>query len=406
MTKDELIKYYFGYEHLKEEQNKVIESVLAYKDTIAIMPTGFGKSITFQIPAIMLDGLCLVVTPLIALMVDQVRVLIEKYPYTGFLCSIQSYEEQRIIYSKIKSGKIKILYISGERLQSNLFKKNIENIKISLLVFDEVHTLLWGETFRYELRKVNKFIEFINYKPVMLALTATATVSCINKIKNILALENPNIIKINCDRNNIYYNVIKTNKKDKVLINIIKNNRDVKGIIYCLTIQECNKVFKLLKANKINVSMYYGSLSKEDKKNNQDSFTRGINKVMICTNAFGMGIDIPDIRYVIEYNLPSSLEDFVQQVGRCSRDGRYAEAIILFNIKDIEINRFFIEQISNNYLSEKEVNIIKKEHFYRLDSMIKFCLTKKCLHRYINKYFGNKQIEKCNMCSNCKKNSP
>ncbi len=399
--KEEILKYYYGYDKLKPEQNLIIDSILEGNDTIGILPTGFGKTICFVIPALILEGLTIVVCPLISLMIDQVNNLKNLGISAEYLNSSLDDYKKKLVIDKLKRNKIKILYLAAERLMNNIFLDAIKNINISLIVCDEAHTLLWSEDFRYGMLRIKDFIKMLNPRPNIMALSATSTSKTSEKITEILNLNNPKIIKFECDRKNIFYKIINTKNKDKDLFSYINGKKD-KIIIYSTTIKNVIHIKNLLESKGILCSIYHGKLDSKEKDKMFRNFKENITNIMIATNAFGMGIDIPDIRYIIEYNLPSSIEDFSQQIGRASRDGKYAEGVILFDIKDIKTNEYFIDNISNE--DYKEERKIKKDRYKKLDQIIKFCLEKKCLHKAVLNYFGF-DGEKCkNMCSNCNKN--
>lgn len=404
MDKIEILKKYFGFDKLKKEQEEIIDSILNKKDTVGLLPTGFGKSITFQLPAMILDGLTIVISPLVALMNDQVMSLKKKGIKAEYINSLlDNYEKQRI-YKKLRLGQIDILYVSAERLENEYFLSIILKLKISLIVCDEAHTVLWSDDFRISIGKINIFVKRLKIRPTILALTATATNNTLNKIIDCIGLDNPKIVSALFDRKNIYYDVRRTDKKINELISYIKNHNNELGIIYCLTIRNCKYVYDYLNNMGFKVGYYYGTLESKEKEYMQNMFTNHEIKIMISTNAFGMGIDIPDIRYVIEYDLPSSIEDFLQQTGRCSRDGKYREAILLFSVNDIKTANYFIENIEIQDRSTKELELIKKAKYKKLDKMIEFATTRKCLHKYVVEYFGQNYEEKrCNMCINCKK---
>lgn len=395
-----VLKKYFGYDKLKYEQERVVKSVIAGKDTIGLLPTGFGKSITFQLPALLFPGITIVISPLIALMQDQVINLKKKNIPSEYINSLQSYNEQTLIYEKLKRGLIKILYVSAERLLTTRFQEIIKKVDVSLFVCDEAHTLLWSEDFRDALGRIDEFISMLPKRPRMLALTATAVDTTIEKICSILKLKEPNIITINCDRDNIFYRVIKTNNKDRDLYFFLRNKKNIHIVIYCLTIRNVNHVYEFLKTKNMNVNRYYGSLESNIKKEILEDFKNNLIDIIVCTNAFGMGVDVPDIRYVLLYDMPQSIEDFLQQTGRASRDNKYGEGILFFNKNDISTIEYFIENIED----KKDIRVIKNERYKKLDSMVNFALTSKCLHGEILDYFGIKnKKKKCNMCSNCKK---
>ena len=403
MDKLDILKEYFGFDKLKKEQEEIIDTVIEGKDVIGLLPTGFGKSITFQVPALIESGITIVITPLIALMQDQVRNLKDKYISAEYINSLQTNEEKENIYNKLKRGKIKILYVSAERLETKSFLDQILKCDVSLIVVDEAHTLLWSEGFRLSLGHIPNFIKRFKIRPKVMALTATATNNTINKIIKLLDLKSPKIVLASCDRENIFYTIINSNKKDLDLIKYINKYKDKRGIIYCLTINHVMHVYKYLSDLNYKVTYYHGALDSNLKKNNQNDFTNSKKNIMVSTNAFGMGIDIKDIRYVIMYDMPSSIEDFSQQSGRASRDGSFAEAILLFNLKDIDTIEYFIDNIDNKEKSNSEIKLIKKERYNQLDKMINLCISHKCIHKQIVNYFGLEYKKKCNMCSNCKK---
>lgn len=398
MNKKEILELYYGYDSLKPEQEEIIDSIMKGIDTIGILPTGYGKTITFSIPALILEGITLVICPLISLMIDQVNNLKEKGIKAEYINSLLDNYEKEIIYNKIKKGKIKLLYLAAERLGTIRLNTIFKDIKISLIVCDEAHTLLWSEDFRKDILNIKTFLNSLDYHPTILALTATATDETKLKIMDILNLKNPKIISLECDRSNIFYRVINSKNKDRDLLNLIKNKNE-KIIIYTLTINDCIHVYNLLKKEKYLVDFFHGKMDKNDKEKTLIKFKKGISNIVVSTNAFGMGIDISDIRLIIEYSIPSSLEDFSQQIGRASRDGLYAEGIILFNIKDIKSNEYFIENI--NIDDYKTYLKIKRDRYKKLDKVIEFCTTKKCLHKGILNYFGFESENCKTMCSNC-----
>lgn len=394
MNKDEILKKYFGYNSFKYPQDIIIDYVNDNNDVIGILPTGFGKSIIFQVLALLQEGISIIISPLIALMEDQKRTLISNNIEAAVLNSTQTKEEQEAIYNKIKKGKYKILYIAPERLESIKFKELINTIDIAMVAIDEAHTLLWGESFRESFNNIGVFINSLKKRPKLLALTATATSNTIEKIKKLLNLDNPIIIELPIDRKNIVYKVFHTDKKEKVLFKYLSSQKGFKGIIYCLTIKNTEKLYSLLK-NKYNVAYYHGKLDSKIKLEQQNLFKGSDCNIMISTNAYGMGIDISNIRYIVEYEIPLSIEDLVQQLGRAGRDGNVSEAIVLFSFSDVYKGRYFINKISDN--------IIRREAIEKLDYLIDYCLTKKCRHQFLSKYF-NQKINKCEcMCDNCKK---
>ncbi len=401
MDKYEILKKYYGYKDFKEEQNLIIDNVMNNIDTIGLLPTGFGKSLIFVTLSLMLEGISIIITPLIALMVDQVNNLKSRGVKAEYLNSTLNFNEINKVYKKMIDGNVKILYVSAERLQNEYFKRIIKNINVSLIVLDEAHTVLWSEDFRIAISKIGDFINLLKNRPKLLALTATATDETVNKIIKYLNLRNPKIIESNFDKKNIYYRIVKTNNKLNELIKVVSRYKDELGIIYSLTIKECNMIYDYLKNLGFKVGYYYGTLDSRLKEDMQNDFKNHKIKIMVCTNAFGMGIDIPDIRYVIEYDMPLCIEDFVQQTGRASRDGLMAEAILFFDVNDIKTINYFIDNIEIDKPKD-EINKIKKSKYIKLDKMVGLCLTKGCIHKYISNYFHQNHSGKCMMCCNCK----
>lgn len=396
MDKYEVLKKYYGYDKFRYPQDLIIDSVLNKKDTIALLPTGFGKSVTFQIPAIINEGITIVISPLIALMADQVDNLKKKGIKSEFINSTLSLNEQNNIYSKLFNNECKILYVSAEKLQNEFFISKMKKLNISMIVVDEAHTILWGEGFRRAFIQISEFISTLNQKPVILALTATATDKTVEKIAYYLDIKDYELISTNPDRKNIFYKVVKTNKKKEELLAYLNFNRSKKGIIYCLTRKKVEELSHYLLLNNIDNVIYHGGLKNEDKKLNQDKFSNNEYDIIVCTNAFGMGIDIPNIRFVICYDIPQNIEDLSQQIGRAARDGLYAEGIVYFDFTDISTLDYFIE---SSDVSEN----IKKDLRQKKDNIVDFCLSKKCRHKLLCKYFGE-NIESClTKCDNCKK---
>ena len=403
MKKLEILQRYYGYNNLKIEQEQIINSILTGNDTIGILPTGFGKSVTFQIPALIYENITLVITPLIALMHDQVTNLKSKGIKAEYINSTQDAYIQDNVYNRILLNKVKILYVSAERLLSNKFLHIINQVKIDMLVCDEAHTLMWSDDFRIALSKIPLFITKLGYKIPILALTATATSHTIKRIKELLNLDNPNIIIGNCDRKNIFYRIVKSENKLNDLLKYILLFKNRKGLVYCLTIRNCKYIYNYLVNMNFKVGLYHGCLESKEKEIVLNRYYDNEIDIIVCTNAFGMGIDIPDIRYVIEYDMPISIEDFTQQIGRASRDNEYAEAILLFNVNDIKMANYFIDNIKNEEKTDKELNTIKKNKYIQLDKMINLALTRDCIHKYICNYFNQNHNGNCKMCSNCKK---
>lgn len=392
MIKD-ILKHYFGYSTFRYPQEEIIQNILQKKDTIAILPTGAGKSITYQIPALIFDGITIVITPLISLMEDQVFSLRKRGIEAAYLNSNLSKDKERGVYEKLCIGKIKIIYLAPERINNLVFQYYIQKLKISLIAIDEAHTILWADRFRSAYGQLGTFIQSLPQKPAILAVTATATPYVKEYIQKSLYLTNPQIFFTSVDREELFYRVIEKEHKMRFLIKYLKKHSFEKGIIYCLTRKSVEKLNQDFQTFGIKSYFYHGGSDQNIKYMQQEEFRTSTFGVMIATNAFGMGIDIPDIRFVIEYELPATIEDLAQQMGRASRDGKGGEGIVLFSFKDIKIVQFFI----NNLASKETKNQQKKE----LNKVIEYCTTKRCRHQFIASYFGETKAKCKNRCDNC-----
>lgn len=397
MDKYMILKQYFGFQEFKYPQDKIIDEILDGKEVIGLLPTGFGKSLIYQVLAIMGKGVSIIISPLISLMEDQLLSLKKRKIPAAVLNSNQSYEEQEKIYRELITRKYKLLYISPERLRNDRFLACIEKCEVSMLVVDEAHTILWADSFREAFQDIGKFLSLLPIRPNVLALTATATHSTLSKIEEYLHLVNPKVIEAPIDRKNLIYRVYEVKHKRSFLINIIQKYLDKKGIIYCLTRKRVEELYSFLKEEGIHCTYYHGGLDAKVKKQNQTLFTDGDVNWLVCTNAFGMGIDIPNIRIVLAFEMPQSLEDLVQQMGRAARDGGYGEGIVLFSFSDIKTIDYFI--------SQQKDSRVRKTNQRKKDKLIDYCLTKQCRHSFIGAYF-HQSIPLCkNKCDNCLKKS-
>ncbi|MDE5715526.1 MAG: RecQ family ATP-dependent DNA helicase [Anaeroplasmataceae bacterium] len=393
MNEYDILKHHFGYSEFRYPQKEIIDSILKRQDTIAILPTGGGKSITYQVPALLLDGITIIVTPLISLMEDQVLSLKKRGISAEYINSNLSFEEQKNLCLKLCMGKLKLLYLSPERLKSKLFLHYIHKTVVSLIAIDEAHTISWADSFRREYGHIKDFIASISIRPTILAVTATATPQTIELIQTSLSLEHPIVFSKSVDRKELFYQVIKIENKIRFIKQYLKQHIEQKGIIYCLTRRSVENLSKVLFSLGIKNYIYHGGLDTNIKDENQEKFKQEESGVMIATNAFGMGIDISNIRYVINYEIPSSIEDLVQQMGRASRDGKGGDGIVLFSFKDIQTIHYFIENL--------ETETAKKNHKKQLKKVIEYCTMHKCRHQFISSYF-KQNIEKCkNKCDNC-----
>ena len=390
-----LLKKFFGYENFRPGQEKIISHILAGEDCLGIMPTGAGKSICYQIPALIFSGVTIVISPLISLMKDQVDALNEVgIPSTFINSSLTSSEYVQTI-ENIVHNVYKIIYVAPERLNSETFINLLNTIDISMISIDEAHCVSqWGHDFRPSYREIANVILNLKKRPVVSAFTATATQIVKDDIISLLHLSNPFTLTTGFDRENLNFSVETLENKNNFIIDFLKNNSDTSGIIYCLTRKTVDSLFDNLSSLGYNVCKYHGGMSEKDRTQSQNDFTYDRSLVMIATNAFGMGIDKSNIRYVIHYNMPKDLESYYQEAGRAGRDGDNAKCILLFSRADIVTNKFLIEQSSSDMNHRVEYD--------KLNSMIDYCNTDKCLRKYILEYFGeNPDFENCNNCSNC-----
>ncbi len=402
MDKYQILKTYFGYETFRKGQEDVIDSIINKNNTLAILATGGGKSVCFQVPALYFEGITIVISPLISLMEDQVRNLVKNNISASYInSSLDKFKQDKIIQD-LKDYKIKILYIAPEKLKNDAFFTLISNLNISQIVLDEAHSLsLYGHDFRPDYKNVGLLINKLKSKPVISLFSATASFSVVEDIKNILKID-LNIFKFGFDRKNLFYSKIETNDKLKEIVLLLNLYKDKSIIIYALTRKMCESLFNSLKELNYKVSLYHAGLSDEKKKTYNEMFLSDEANIMIATNAYGMGIDKPDIRLVINVGFPMSLEDLSQQQGRCSRDNKKGMCVLIYNMKDIWANRFFINKVDENInLTKEEKKIVKKTKEEKLAEVIGYAKTTRCLHEYIVSHFGELFISNCNNCTNC-----
>lgn len=400
MKKEEVLYKYFKYKSFINNQDVVIDSILNHRDTIAIIPTGGGKSVIYQVPALMFSGVTIVISPLLSLMLDQVNNLIKKGINACYINSLLDTEKKNEIINNLE--EYKIIYISPERFNDKLFIDKIYKLDVSLFAVDEAHTILWGLDFRSDFLKIKDYILKFKNRPVVLALTATATKKTISFIKKSLDLIDPFIYQRSVDRKNLYFSIIKPKNKDEFLINYLNEHKSLSGIIYTLTQKNVFRISKMLNEIGLDATYFHGGLDPKTKLKNQILFLDKKVNIMVSTISFGMGIDMHDIRYVINYELPQSMEDFVQMAGRCSRDGLYGECLVLYSKKDLKITEFLIDSNASN-IGFLEGIKQRQYKMSKLDGMIGLAYSKMCIHKAIGNYF-NENIKNCNnMCSNCKK---
>lgn len=398
-----VLKQYFGYDSFREGQETLIESILAGKDTFGIMPTGAGKSICFQVPALMMSGITLVISPLISLMKDQVEGLNQAGVHAAYLNSSLTAGQYQKALGYAKEGRYKIIYVAPERLVTDGFLAFAMQADISMLVVDEAHCVSqWGQDFRPSYLKIVEFIERLPVRPVISAFTATATKEVRDDIIDILLLRSPTVITTGFDRPNLYFAVQTPKDKYASMKNYLQLHPGQSGIIYCLTRKYVEEVYERLKAEGFSVTKYHAGLSDGERKTNQDDFIYSRAEIMVATNAFGMGIDKSDVRYVVHYNMPKNMESYYQEAGRAGRDGESAECILLYAGQDVITNQFFIDNNRDNQeLDEVARQLVMERDRERLRKMTFYCFTNECLRDYILRYFGEYGSNYCGNCSNC-----
>lgn len=404
MDKNTILSQYFGYYTFREGQAELIDNILDGRDVLGIMPTGSGKSLCFQIPALMLTGITLVVSPLISLMKDQVNALVQAGVHAAYLNSSLTPGQQAEVLRRAASQKYQIIYIAPERLISDAFIQFAESSHIAMVTVDEAHCVSqWGQDFRPNYLMIASFIERLSYRPVISAFTATATQEVRDDIIAILELKDPFAITTGFDRENLSYRVIKPADKYISLLAVAKSNRDKSGIVYCSTRKTVEEVCARLYDSGYSATRYHAGLSDEERSVNQDDFLFDRCKVMVATNAFGMGIDKSNVSYVVHYNMPKSIESYYQEAGRAGRDGEPAECVLLYSGQDVRTNLFLIENNQENGggLSGEMREAVRQKDRDRLRSMTFYCSTTDCLRQYILQYFGEKSPDYCGSCSNC-----
>lgn len=402
-TPSQILNTYFGYDSFREGQETLIHSILSGTDTLGVMPTGAGKSICYQVPALLLGGVTIIVSPLISLMKDQVAALNQVGIHAAYINSSLSPKQISLALEYAKQGKYQMIYVAPERLETEEFLDFANHVDIKMITIDEAHCISqWGQDFRPSYLKIVRFIDQLPLRPIISAFTATATKEVIEDISCVLRLENPKIVVTGYDRKNLYYEVRTPKDKNGEIIEYINNHSTQCGIIYCATRKSVDELQELFALKGIPTAKYHAGMSDVWRNENQEDFIYDRKLVMVATNAFGMGIDKSNVRYVIHYNMPKNMESYYQEAGRAGRDGEAAECILLYGAKDVMINQFFIENSSDNEeLSGVQREMIRERDEERLKLMTYYCFTKECLREYILRYFGEYGAKACNNCLNC-----
>lgn len=401
-TPEEALKVLFGYDSFRVGQKQVIDSILSGRDAFAVMPTGAGKSVCYQIPAMLLPGITLVISPLISLMQDQVKALNEAGVSAAFINSSLSESAFYETVRKAKQGLYKIIYVAPERLGTEGFLELARDVQISMVTVDEAHCISqWGQDFRPSYMKIVEFVRALEKRPILSAFTATATETVREDIVCALGLNNPYVLVTGFNRDNLFFQVDKPKSKDQYVIDYILKHPGERGIVYCATRKNTDSLYELLKSRGISVAKYHAGMGSAERKKMQDDFVFDYTNIVVATNAFGMGIDKSNVRFVIHYNMPQSMENYYQEAGRAGRDGLDAKCILLFSPQDIIINRFLLDHKEMSELDSIDREVVKERDTQRLLIMEKYCYTTECLRNYILKYFGENPEKPCEDCGNC-----
>lgn len=389
-----ILARHFGYESFRDGQKEVISNVLNKKDTLCVMPTGGGKSICYQVPAMLLNGTVLVISPLISLMKDQVDALHQIGIPAAYINSTLSSEEYFGIMENARQGYYRLLYVAPERLEADGFLQQLRSMEIPLIAIDEAHCISqWGHDFRPSYRSIHKVIELFETKPVVLALTATATPTVQRDICNQLKISMEESICTGFERENLTFSVVKGQNREKFIEETVQKNEGEAGIIYCATRKAVDHLHRLLEKKSIRVAKYHAGLPDWERQEEQERFLMDEATVMVATNAFGMGIDKSNIRYVLHYQMPKNMESYYQEAGRAGRDGLPSDCILLFSSQDVQTQRFLIDQSLDELRIPAELE--------KLQSMVDYCHTETCLQKFILQYFGEEEAPDCGRCGNC-----
>ena len=404
MDKTEILKRYFGHDTFRPGQSEIINALLNKRDVLAVMPTGAGKSICYQVPGMLLDGITIVISPLISLMKDQVNALNAAGIPAAYLNSTLTQSQLERATAFALQGKYKFIYVAPERLSAPSFIRFSQQAHISLIAVDEAHCVSqWGQDFRPSYLKINDYVALLPERPPVGAFTATATERVSEDIIRLLELSDPQRVTTGFDRPNLFYEIVNAKKRNDTILRLVQERENDSGIIYCSSRKQVEELTNKLRMNGIPATRYHAGLSDEERKINQEDFQFDRTRVMVATNAFGMGIDKSNVRFVFHAQMPRSIEAYYQEAGRAGRDGAPAECILLYNRQDIIISRYLIENtVTNETLSEEERQTVRKQDYYRLNRMIDLCENNTCIRAGLLKYFGQRTSDQpCGGCSRC-----
>lgn len=406
MNKHEILKKYFGYDSLREGQEELIDALIQGQDVLGIMPTGAGKSICYQIPALIFSGVTVVISPLVSLMLDQVKALNQAGIHAAYINSALTEVQITKALDFAKQGRYKIIYVAPERLESAKFLEFAMEVEISMVAVDEAHCISqWGQDFRPSYVKIVDFLKKLPKRPVVGAFTATATERVREDIMCILQLEESKLVVTGFDRKNLFFRVVHeqgVKKRDADILSYVKDHANESGIIYCATRKNVEFVWEMLRQEGIQAGKYHAGMATGERKQNQNDFIYDNITVMVATNAFGMGIDKSNVRYVLHYNMPQSLENYYQEAGRSGRDGENAECVLFYSAQDLMINRFLLDsKTSNQEMLPEDMHVLRENDEIRLNQMRQYSLTRDCLRKYILRYFGEDAAGDCGNCGNC-----
>lgn len=407
MNKNQILKQYFGHTDFRQGQAPLIDAILSGRDVFGIMPTGAGKSVCYQIPGLMLEGITLVVSPLISLMKDQVNALTQSGVKAAYLNSSLSAGQYSQALRRAAKGDYKIIYVAPERLTTESFLQFARQAKIAMVTVDEAHCVSqWGQDFRPSYLQIIEFIHQLPERPIISAFTATATAEVREDVISILCLQDPLVITTGFDRENLYFEVRKPSRKFSALLDILNQNKGKSGIIYCSTRKTVEETCRELNNTGFSATRYHAGLSDEERRANQEDFLYDRKELMVATNAFGMGIDKSNVSFIVHYNMPKNLESYYQEAGRAGRDGNPASCILLYSGQDVRTNQFLIEKSTeaNRELTEEMRQVVREKDRERLKAMTFYCATTDCLREYILRYFGETAPNFCGNCSNCNTN--